>query len=127
MGKPYSEEIASLSGTLSWAAAESVERLVAALSPSFGRPLLAIGSGGSLTACHFVATLHRRLARQPARVCTPLAFLEEGACGGESAWFISAGGSNADILKAFVASVQAEPRVMGALCGSMCLLRSGVV
>lgn len=118
MGKPYSEEIASLSGTLSWAAAESVEGLVAALSPSFGRPLLAIGSGGSLTACHFVATLHRRLARQPARVCTPLAFLEEGACGAECAWFISAGGSNADILKAFAVSVQAEPRVMGVLCGN---------
>lgn len=118
MGKAYSEEIASLAGTLSWAAVESVEPLVAALSPSFGRPLVAVGSGGSLTACHVMAMLHRRLARQPARVCTPLAFLQEGACGGESAWFISAGGSNADILKAFAASVEAEPRVMGALCGN---------
>jgi HAD superfamily hydrolase (TIGR01484 family) len=118
MGKAYSEEIIGLAGTLSWAAAGSIERLVAALSPSFGRPLVAVGSGGSLTACHFMAMLHRRVARQPARVCTPLTFLQEGACGAESAWFISAGGSNTDILKAFAASVNAEPRVMGALCGN---------
>lgn len=118
MGKPYSEEIAGHAGTLSWAAAVNLDPLAAALSPSFGRPLLAIGSGGSLTACHVMASLHRRIARQPARVCTPLAFLQEGACGGEAPWFISAGGSNADILKAFEASVEAEPRVTGVLCGN---------
>lgn len=119
MGKPYSEEIAGLAGTLSWATEAGIEHLVAALAPSFGMPLVAVGSGGSLTACHFMATLHRRVARRPARVCTPLAFLQEGACEGETAWFISAGGSNSDILKAFAASVEAEPRTMGVLCGDL--------
>jgi hypothetical protein len=50
-GKPYLEEIAGLAGTLSWAATASVEGLIGALSASFGRPLVAVGSGGSLTAC----------------------------------------------------------------------------
>ena len=117
MGKPYSEEIARLAGTVSWAATVSIDNLVASLAPAFGKPLVAVGSGGSLTACQFMATLHRRIARQPARVCTPLAFLQEGACEGETAWFISAGGSNSDIVKAFAASVEAEPRMMGVLCG----------
>jgi len=116
MGRLYSQEMAALARILAWAGEASVGCLVEGLCSSYGRPLLAIGSGGSLTACHFMATLHRRLARQPARVCTPLEFLQEGACEGESAWFISAGGANADILRAFDASVRAEPRVMGVLC-----------
>ena len=116
MGKPYAEEMAGLARTLSWAEAAGVEKLAEALCGSYGRPLLAVGSGGSLTTCHFMAMLHRRLARQAARVCTPLEFLQEAACEGESAWFISAGGANTDILKAFEASVRTEPRAMGVLC-----------
>jgi len=118
MGKPYSEEIAGLAGTLSWATAAAVECLVEAISAAFGRPLVAVGSGGSLTACQLMATLHRRTARQPARVCTPLAFLQEGSCREEAAWFISTGGANSDILKAFAASVEVEPRTIGILCGN---------
>ena len=118
MGKPYSEEMADLGRTLMWAESANVERLVEALASSYGKPLLAVGSGGSLTACYLMSTLHRRLAGQPARVGTPLEILQENACQAESTWFISSGGSNADILNAFAASVQAEPRVVGVLCAN---------
>jgi fructoselysine-6-P-deglycase FrlB-like protein len=118
MGKPYSVEIAGLAGTLLWSSTADVERLIQAISTTFTMPLVVVGSGGSLTACHLMATLHRRIAQQPARVCTPLAFIQEGSYGREAPWFISAGGSNSDILKAFEACVDAEPPTMGVLCGS---------
>ncbi len=116
MGKPYAEELSALAATLYWSARCDLGRLLEGLSASFGKPLVAVGSGGSLTACRHLVALHRRMARQPARIATPLGFLQEGINRDEAVWFVSAGGSNTDILKAFAACVAAEPRVVGTLC-----------
>jgi DNA-binding transcriptional ArsR family regulator len=42
-------------------------------------PLVVVGSGGSTTACHFVARTPECYARLPARVLTPLEFLQSPA------------------------------------------------
>ena len=116
MGKPYADEMASLGHTLSWAETTPVNPLVEALCAAYGGPLVVIGSGGSLTTCRYMAMLHQRMALQPARVSTPLEMLQEPLGEGECPWFVSAGGANTDILKAFHAAVRAEPRALGVLC-----------
>jgi fructoselysine-6-P-deglycase FrlB-like protein len=77
-----------------------------------GKPLIAIGSGGSFSAAVFAATLHERLAGQPAKAITPFELREypsKGHDGGCSYLLISAGGRNSDTLAAFRQLLYREP------------------
>lgn len=66
MGKAFASELAVLSDTLAWAQAQDVKLLERFVTDVAERPLVAIGSGGSSTACHFTALLHRTRHRRPA-------------------------------------------------------------
>ena len=84
--------------------------LVETVASSISRPLLAIGSGGSLSAAQFAITLHQRFAGQFAKASTPLESLNlEGCFANASCLLLTASGRNADILGAFKHLVAREP------------------
>ncbi len=117
MAKPYAGEIARLAETFDWAATVELNPLRQAVRTAGVSPLRVIGSGGSLTSAHALAGLHQRYTGHLAAVATPLEAVDEPLDPSASAWLLSAGGSNADILAAAKALIQREPRQIGVLCG----------
>ena len=80
-------------------------------------PLVAVGSGGSLSTAHFLAQTHQSIAGQLARISTPAELINEPAPHAASVWLLSAGGGNVDINAAFEDAVVREPRQLAVLCG----------
>lgn len=95
--------------TVAWAATADITRLKRFVADSFRWPLLAIGSGGSSTAAHFAALLHRERHHMPARHATPLeVLLNEPGLSQSAVLLASASGRNGDVLAAFEACRTAE-------------------
>lgn len=117
MGKPYYTEIAQLNSTFEWGLKYDVSGLSQALLTAGALPLVAIGSGGSLTAAHFFASLHRYYTGQLATVATPFDVISENYDRKVSFWLLSAGGGNVDINSAFKELVSQEPVQLGVICG----------
>lgn len=117
MAKPYSSEMSKLAETFAWAITCDIEPLRKAVKTAGLSPLLAVGSGGSLTASHALASLHRRWTGHLATVATPLEAIAEPLGGNSAIWLLSASGNNVDVLAAFRALVTREPRQLGVLCG----------
>jgi D-arabinose 5-phosphate isomerase GutQ len=116
MGKAFASELDALGDTLTWALAcdvTSLERFVADVAD---RTLVAIGSGGSLTACHFAALLHRTRHRRPAHFTTPLDVLSIPAGLHHAGVFLaSASGKNKDVLAALDACIEEEVPAVAAI------------
>ena len=114
MGKPYQSEISRLSETFGWAIAQPVEGLAKSLRSIGQTPLIVVGSGGSLAACHFATQLRQQYAGVLAKAMTPLEFSQSARELKSSAvMVISAGGRNPDIIEAFRAAAIAEvPRII---------------
>jgi hypothetical protein len=109
MGKAFATELAALPDTLAWAKAQDVKLLEGFVADVAERPLVAIGSGGSSTACHLTALLHRTRHRRPAQFMTPLDVLSLPAGLHRAAvFFASASGKNKDVLAAFDAAIAEE-------------------
>ena len=117
IAKRYVAELSNLSRTFSWAVACNIEPLKQGLEVLSTSSLRVIGSGGSLTACHALVSLHQRLTRQVAAVATPLEAVSELVDNTAGIWLISAGGSNVDILSVLRRIVLQEPRQIAVLCG----------
>lgn len=117
MGKPYASELGQLSATLDWAADTDITRIREAVIAASTLPLIAVGSGGSLTAAHILAGAHRRYTGRTAGVVTPLEASSTRLDPSVSMWLLSAGGSNVDIINAFSALVAQEPRQLAVICG----------
>lgn len=110
MGRPYETEIANLPATYRLAARVSIEPLRRAIQGSMAGPLVAIGSGGSLSAAHFAAALHQSCCGHIAKAMTPLESTAFAFAGRDvSALLLSAGGGNPDIVAAFKSVVVQEP------------------
>lgn len=116
MAKPYAQEMERLAETFAWANAASVDGLRDCVRRSAASPLFAIGSGGSLTAAHALAGLHRLRTKQLAVVGSPLETVQP-MDGGIANWLISAGGGNVDILRAAERIIRREPSHITVLCG----------
>lgn len=115
MGKPYLNELTKLQETYKWASDISPAKLQVFLEEARSHPLVAVGSGGSVTAAHFAALLHEHTGGI-AKVCTPLEIIELGiSLRGCCVLLLSAGGRNADILGAFETAARAEPHRLMAL------------
>lgn len=84
-----------------------VERLI-------GRPLLAIGSGGSHSVASFAAFLHELYGGSVARASTPLELLS-GAPPDCAVFCFTASGRNRDICSAFTAAALNEARPLAGL------------
>lgn len=117
MGRPYATEMSKLGDTFAWAMACNIEHLCNAVKTAGLSPLLAIGSGGSLTGAQALANLHQRCTGNIAAVATPLEAVAETLNPSNATWLLSAGGGNVDVLAAFRALVAREPRQLGILCG----------
>lgn len=57
MGRPFTDELKELEGTYRWAIDSTVSRLSEEIVSLAGRPLYAVGSGGSLTTAEIASTL----------------------------------------------------------------------
>lgn len=117
MGKPYASELAQLGATYAWARGIDISSLRQAVRAAGCLPLITIGSGGSLSVAHLMAGLHRRYTGRIASVATPLEMITDRLDPQVSAWLLSAGGSNVDILATFSVLAQREPRQLAVMCG----------
>lgn len=117
MAKPYALEMSRLGQTLAWANDVEINHLSKAVRTSATCPLISVGSGGSLSAAHAHVFLHQRWTNKISKVATPLEVVAGEVDTGASYWLLSAGGGNVDILSAFRAVTDSEPRQVGILCG----------
>ena len=117
MARPYAGEMTKLVETFAWAAAVNLQPLRQAVRAAGLSPLRAIGSGGSLTGAHALASLHQRYTGHLATVATPLEVAVEPLNPTVANWLMSAGGGNVDIVAAAEALILREPRQLCVLCG----------
>ena len=116
MGKAFASELAALDDTLTWAQSCNVIALEQFVADVADRPLITIGSGGSSTACHLTALLHRARHRQPAHFTTPLDVLSVPAGLHRAGVFLaSASGKNKDVLAALEACIAEEAPAVAAV------------
>lgn len=116
MGKPYEKELQKLDLTYSLAIETSIEKFVSFIHSSIDLPMLAIGSGGSMTAANFLSILHQQTGNI-SKYLTPLEFVSmETSIHDLSIIFLTAGGRNSDIIKSFKVAVNAEPLNLMTFC-----------
>lgn len=119
MGRPYARELDELGETYGWASQQDSSGLEESIRAGWSLPLVAVGSGGSLTAAAMLVWLHRRFTATLAHTSTPYE-LESSAPGdGRCAiWLLSARGQNGDIIRAFRGALIAEPRELVVACAN---------
>lgn len=103
MGKPFKGELKKLSETIRWAEQQDVTRLAQFLFAENKQiPLVCIGSGGSLSACHYAVRLYQQCNGVLAQAMTPLQLMYAGhnIIRSSKLLFLSASGKNKDILSA---------------------------
>jgi len=91
--------------------AAQIDALVRAIAASAAHPLVAVGSGGSLSVAQFAATLHQSTFGEIAKAMTPLEVSTFPLTNANTSFLlVSAGGGNPDIMNAFKHVVGREPR-----------------
>lgn len=103
MGKPFKDELTNIPSTIQWAGQQDVNSLTKFLfSENKETPLICIGSGGSLSACHYAAQLSQKRNGVLAEAMTPLQLMYAGKeiIRSSKLLFLSASGKNKDILNA---------------------------
>ena len=103
MGKPFKGELKKISETIRWAEQQDVTRLARFLFADNKQiPLVCIGSGGSLSACHYAVQLYQQRNGVLAQAMTPLQLMYSGKeiIRSSKLLFMSASGKNKDILNA---------------------------
>lgn len=103
MGKPFNSELEKLHDTIRWAEEQDVSILSEFLFvESRQTPLVCVGSGGSLSACHYAAQLYQQRNGVLAEAMTPLQLMYSGReiIRNSKLLFLSASGKNKDILNA---------------------------
>ena len=115
MGKPFLVELSHLGETYAWALDQDVSNLTDFFRSALDRPILAVGSGGSLSAASYAAYLHEQIAGFPSEALTPMRFVGFNSTPDVAALFLSAGGRNHDILAAIRAASIRDLRQVGAM------------
>lgn len=123
MGKPFMSELQQLEVTYREVLSMDTSTLNMNISNSLRYPLIAIGSGGSLSAAHLACHLHQIASGLLAKPVTPLEVLslldEPGSRRSllnSSVICLTAGGRNVDINRAWRFLIKAEPRCLAAIC-----------
>jgi len=81
--------------------------------------MLAVGSGGSFTVCHFASHLHGLLAGRAALPMTPLQATDRRTPIGDMSVLVpTAGGNNPDVVAAVRLLSEQEPQSLLVLCGN---------
>ena len=111
MGKPYSSEIAALPKTITWALSAEISALASFICEAHGTPLIATGSGGSLSAAKLASVFHQTLGAGFSKSATPLELASlESIDTNASFLLFSAGGANRDVRMVFERLALKEPR-----------------
>lgn len=117
MAKPYASEMDQLGSTLDWICRTDISDLENSLRTACSLPMVAIGSGGSLSAAYGLAGKHRQYAKKISAVSTPLEVVREPIERQSTNWLLSAGGRNVDILAAVKALIAREPAHLVVMTG----------
>lgn len=126
MGKPFASELAQLPLTYKWARSCDVTALARSIQANKEFSLVSVGSGGSLTAAAFMAQLHEYFTGMPAKYCTPLEVIEDPAIRDSAVYFLSARGSNPDVVEAGKLIAYREPKAISGLVLANKSLLSGL-
>ena len=123
MGKPFNSELYQLEETYRATLSMDISSLNAAVSNFSRYPLVAIGSGGSLSAAYFACHLHQQASGFMAKPATPLEVLSllddhdsRLSLVSSSVLCLTAGGSNSDINHVWRSLIEVEPRYLTAVC-----------
>jgi Sucrose-6F-phosphate phosphohydrolase len=119
MGRPYAEEMSALPHTYAWAQKYDTSAIRKAVLAASSMPLVAVGSGGSMTTAAWLAYLHHKAFRALAHTATPLQLESLLPVDRRvSVWLLSASGRNTDILRGLETAVLAEPSQLVVLCAA---------
>ena len=118
MGKPYESELAKLSTVYDWAMAMDISPTTDLIGALTGHPLLAVGSGGSLTAAVAACYFHQRYAQKLAHAVTPMEAVSLPTLQDVGVLMTTGGGRNPDVLGCFRRLVVREPQQFGVICAS---------
>jgi hydroxymethylpyrimidine pyrophosphatase-like HAD family hydrolase len=114
MGKPFGGELSLLKKTVDWTNKLDLDHLKTYLG-KLPSPIYVVGSGGSLSACHYAVSLFNDHGKF-ARAVTPLElFFSEKTIRNSSILFITASGKNYDIKFSFKRALEYEPKAIGAI------------
>jgi HAD superfamily hydrolase (TIGR01484 family) len=116
VGKPFSKELLDLDDTASWAQQTDVTSLRGFVERVAGRPLVAVGVGGSFTSAMLAAKLHEAdgnlaVAKTTYDFSTSRARLRES-----TVIIFTGGGANNDVLGAFEHAIASEPQALLVVC-----------
>jgi len=118
MGKPFKKELEKVYEIYNWATEQPKNDLYTLLKES-ERPTLIVGSGGSLSACHYLSSLLMNKGIF-AKAITPLeVFYYKNILNNSNIIFLSASGKNTDILFGFNLAIQYEPNCIISICMKM--------
>ena len=118
MGKLYESELAQLSAVYDWTMAVDIRPTRDLIGALAGQPLLAIGSGGSLTAAVAACYFHQRYAQKLAHAVTPMEAVSLPTLHDVGVLMTTGGGRNPDILGCFRRLVEREPQQFGVICAT---------
>lgn len=116
MGKPFEKELKKLDSTYTWAINQDINDLKTELLFNKLYPLYIVGSGGSLSACYYVAYLYQQYGLM-AKAVTPLElFYSQNSIPNSNILFVSASGRNTDILFSYKTALSLEPHKILSIC-----------
>lgn len=115
MGKPFKNELENLKKTSIWASLLDITDLKEIIE-NFKSPIFFIGSGGSLSACHYGVSLAEKNGMF-SKAMTPLELnFAQNTIKNASIIFISASGRNSDILFGFKTAIKFEAKNVVNIC-----------
>lgn len=115
MGKPFKQELEKIFETYQYCQSLNVDSLKYFFE-KYNYPLYIVGSGGSLSACYFAASLAQQKGRF-AKAITPLELISlKNTLKNSVVLFLSAGGKNNDIIYGFKEAIKEEPMAIASVC-----------
>lgn len=116
MGKPFNKEIEKIHKTFEWARSLDTQEISENVLSNIEKPLFIVGSGGSLSACYYGASLYQSFG-SVGKAVTPLElYFSKEVISNSKFLFISAGGSNTDIIASFKQVIKYEPPSITTIC-----------
>lgn len=116
MGKPYKKELMLLDETIKWASGIEIEISKGEIEELQSLPTLAVGSGGSFSACHMFSLLQQSTGGF-SKPITPLELhYSKGSIRNSNVIFLSASGRNSDILFAYNTAINQDARNIFGIC-----------
>jgi hydroxymethylpyrimidine pyrophosphatase-like HAD family hydrolase/fructoselysine-6-P-deglycase FrlB-like protein len=116
LGKTFESDLQKLDATYEWAKSVPIAQLTAAIAEVRDCPMLVIGSGGSLTAAHFVTRLHQDLSGHMSKHLTPMEFMSSGLGRTMNVVLVTARGDNQDIISLCNYLTNIEVRSLTIVC-----------